>query len=39
MPNVATNLSGEVSDGREDAAGEQLALDLRKPELDLIEPT
>src|SRR5262249_2388107 len=35
---VAPNLPREVSDGREDAAREQIALDLRKPELDLVEP-
>ncbi len=38
MPNVATDLSSEASDGRKDAAGEQLAFDFRKSELDLIEP-
>ena len=38
VPNVATNLSREVSDGRKDTAGEQLAFDFRKPELDLVQP-
>src|SRR3954447_22153608 len=38
MPNVATNLASEVRDGRKDAPGEQLAFDLCKPELDLIQP-
>ena len=38
VPDVATNLAREVSDRGEDAPGEQIALDLRKPELDLIEP-
>jgi len=35
---VATNLPGEISDGRKDAAGEELAFNVGKPELDLIEP-
>ena len=38
MPDVATNLAREVCDGREHAAGEHVALDFRKPELDLVEP-
>src|SRR6266542_3375258 len=38
VPNVATNLPCEVGDRREDPACEQLPLDLRKPELDLIQP-
>src|SRR5918993_3384387 len=38
MPDVATNLAGEVSDRREDAAREEIPLDLGKPELDLVEP-
>ena len=35
---VSTNLASEVSDGGENAARQQVSLDLRKPELDLIEP-
>ena len=38
VPDVATNLAREVRDGREDAAGEEVAFDLRKPEFDLVEP-
>ena len=38
VPDVATNLAGEVSDGRKDAPGEEIAFDLGKPELDLIQP-
>ena len=38
VPDVATNLAGEVRDGREDAPGQKLAFDLREPKLDLIQP-
>jgi hypothetical protein len=38
MPDVATNLSREVSDRREDAAREQVPFDLGEPEFDLIQP-
>src|SRR4026208_1576312 len=35
---VATDLARQVGDGRKDAPREQVALDLTKPELDLIQP-
>jgi hypothetical protein len=35
---VATNLRGEVGQRGEDAPREQVAFDLGKPQLDLIEP-
>jgi hypothetical protein len=35
---ISTNLAGQVGDGGKDAAREQVSLDLRKPELDLVEP-
>ena len=35
---VATDLARQVGDGRKDAPREQVALDLAKPELDLIQP-
>src|SRR6202047_2683314 len=38
VPDVATNLAGQVSDGRKDAPGKQLAFDLCKPKLDLVQP-
>ena len=38
VPDVATDLSGQVRDRRKDAAAEQVAFNLRKPQLDLIEP-
>ena len=38
VPDVTTNLAREVRDRGEDAAREQIAFDLRKPEFDLIEP-
>src|SRR5215831_9279029 len=38
LPNVGANATREVGDRREDAAREQVAFDLRKPELDLIQP-
>src|SRR4249920_179167 len=34
---ISTNLASQVS-GSEDTARQQVALDLRKPELDLVEP-
>src|SRR5262245_34533889 len=38
VADVATNLSRQVSDRGEDAARQQVPLDLRKPEFDLVEP-
>jgi hypothetical protein len=38
VPDVAPDLTGQVGDRRKDAAREQVALDLGKPELDLIQP-
>ncbi len=38
VPDVATNFLREVSDGREDPPSDEIAFDLRKPELDLVEP-
>ena len=35
---VAANLSREVRQRAEDPSGEEVALDLSKPEFDLIEP-
>jgi hypothetical protein len=35
---VSTNLPRKVRDRGEDAAREQVAFDLRKPEFDLVEP-
>ena len=35
---ISTNLARQVGDRRKDAARQQVPLDLRKPELDLIEP-
>src|ERR687898_1378932 len=35
---VASNLAREVGNGAEDATREQVALNLRKPQFDLIEP-
>ena len=36
MTDVPTNLAREIADRGEDAAGEQVALDLGEPEFDLI---
>src|SRR5262245_16289308 len=38
VTDVATNLPREVWDRREDASGQEVALDLGKPQLDLVEP-
>ena len=38
VPNVFANALGQVGDGREDAAREQIALDLREPQFDLVQP-
>src|SRR4029453_3084442 len=38
MPDVASNLSGEVSHRGEHPACEQIAFDLGKPELNLVQP-
>ena len=35
---ISTNLASQVGDGGEDAARQQVALDLRQPEFDLIQP-
>src|ERR1700712_5104708 len=35
---IAANLAGQIRQRREDPAGEQVALDLAKPEFDLIQP-
>src|SRR5688500_8625958 len=35
---VATDLASQVGDGGKDAAREQVSLDLRKPEFDLVQP-
>src|SRR5687767_15224713 len=37
-PDVASNLAREIRNGAEDATREQVALNLRKPEFNLIEP-
>jgi hypothetical protein len=37
MTDVPTNLPRQIGDGREDAARQQVALDFRKPQLDLVE--
>ena len=39
LKDVAHELASEVCGGLEDAAGDDLALELGKPELDLVEPT
>ena len=36
--NIASNFAGEVGFGGEDAAGDQVALNFREPDFDLIEP-
>src|SRR4029453_2181379 len=36
VPDVATNLAGQIGDGREGSPREQVALDLGKPEFDLV---
>ena len=38
VPDVATDLPGEVGHGREDPAREEVPFDLGKPEFDLVEP-
>jgi hypothetical protein len=38
ITNVPADLSCEISDRREDAARQQVAFDLREPQLDLIQP-
>src|SRR5262249_50382297 len=38
VADVPTNLPREVCDGGEDAARQEVTFDLRKPQLDLIEP-
>ena len=38
MADVFEDLSLEVGFGREDSSGDEISLDLRKPDLDLIEP-
>jgi hypothetical protein len=35
---VSTNLAGQVGDGGNDAARQEVPLDLRKPQFDLVEP-
>ena len=35
---ISTNLASQVGDGRKDAARQDVALDLREPQLDLIQP-
>src|SRR4249919_4209760 len=35
---IATDLASQVGDGGEDAARQQVPLDLRKPQFDLVEP-
>ena len=37
VPDVATNLPREISDGRKSASGEEIAFDLYKPDLDLVK--
>jgi hypothetical protein len=39
LPDVTDQLSGEVGCRSEDSASDNIALDFRKPDLDLIEPT
>jgi hypothetical protein len=34
---ISTDLTGEDGNGRQEAARKQVALDLRKPEFDLVE--
>lgn len=38
VPDVATDLTSEVGDGRKDATCQEVPLNLGKPELDLIQP-
>ena len=38
VPDIPADFASEVGDGGEDAAREQVALDLGKPEFDLIQP-
>jgi hypothetical protein len=38
VPDVATNLPRKIGDGRKDATGQEIAFDLREPELDLVQP-
>src|SRR5688500_7867891 len=38
MADVAADLASEIGDGGEDAAGNDVTLDLGEPELDLVEP-
>jgi len=38
MPDVRANAAREIGDRRKDATRQQVTLDLRKPELDLVEP-
>src|SRR6185503_9685635 len=35
---ISTNLASQVGDGGKDAARQQVPLDLREPEFDLVEP-
>ncbi len=35
---VAHDLAGEIGHGGEDAPGDHVALNLRKPQFDLVEP-
>ena len=36
--NVSTDFASQVGDGSKDAARQEVSLDLRKPEFDLVEP-
>jgi hypothetical protein len=38
VPDVATNLASEIRDGRENAARQKVALNLGKPQFDLVQP-
>src|SRR5712691_7241072 len=38
MPNVSSNLAREIGDGGKDATRQKIALDLGKPEFDLVQP-
>ena len=38
LPDVVHELAAKIGRGFEDAAGDHVALDLRKPELNLVEP-
>ena len=38
MHDMAPEFAGKVGNGREDAASDHVTLDLREPQLDLVQP-